>query len=93
MRGLWGVNSSARNVAIAYNRLELSGCVDCGVRDLCTLDFDHLGPKSDWVMRLATDGVSLITLRNEIANCEVRCANCHRVRTVARRGERSGPRG
>lgn len=84
---------SPRNVAVAYNELELSGCVDCGEDDLCVLDFDHVGPKNGSVMRMATGGVSLQNLRAEIANCEVRCANCHRLRTLTQVAERPAGRG
>lgn len=70
----------ARNVAYAYSYLERSCCVDCGCDDLVVLDFDHLGPKRGNIFRLAWDGASLTTLESEIAQCEIRCANCHRRR-------------
>lgn len=77
---------TARNTAVAFNHLELSGCVDCGETDLCVLDFDHVGPKTGTVMQMARAGVGLPRLRAEIANCEVRCANCHRTKTVEELG-------
>lgn len=75
----------ARNVAVAYNTLE-RGCVDCGFDELPALDFDHVGPKTANVMKLAWDGVGLDLLRAEIARCEVRCGNCHRRVTASRGG-------
>jgi hypothetical protein len=59
-----------------------SGCVDCGwAEDGVALDFDHVtGTK---VMNVST----MIACRSwgaimeEVAKCEVRCANCHRIRT------------
>jgi hypothetical protein len=49
------------------------------------LEFDHLGDK------LFTIGANLRdrnwqSLLDEIAKCEVVCANCHRRRTALRRG-------
>jgi hypothetical protein len=49
------------------------------------LEFDHVGPKGATVTQLARDGASLARLRKEIARCEVRCVNCHRRVTAARR--------
>jgi len=60
-------------------------CVDCGESDPGVLDFDHLRDKKADVSTLVQSGVSWESLANEIAKCEVRCANCHRRRT-ARKG-------
>lgn len=76
----------ARNMAVAYTHLEASGCVDCGLRDLCVLDFDHVTEKTANVTDLARSGCSVERLLREIALCEVRCANCHRRRTAAGAG-------
>ena len=79
-----------RNVRFALEALR-SGCVDCGEADLCVLDFDHIGEKRASVLRLAYDEASLERLALEIARCEVRCANCHRRRTLAAGGQRAVP--
>jgi hypothetical protein len=34
-----------RNLSYAYEELERRGCSDCGLRDLCVLEFDHFGEK------------------------------------------------
>lgn len=68
-----------------FARLKRAGCADCGgVFPPCAMDFDHVrGTK--W------RGVGEIVCRNpvkvleEIAKCDVVCANCHRVRTMKRR--------
>jgi hypothetical protein len=90
----WRSVAHRRNVLYAYGVLTRSGCVDCGITDLCVLDFDHIGPKRLGVMRLARNEVGLARLRSEIRECEVRCANCHRRRTAAtgrhRRAMRAG---
>lgn len=76
----------ARNQLFAYEALVASGCVDCSVRDLVVLDFDHRGEKRANVSVLAHRGYSLATIAAEIAKCDVRCANCHRRRTSTMRG-------
>jgi hypothetical protein len=64
--------------------LEASRCVDCAESDLAVLEFDHVGPKRANVSRLVWNGCSFAILDAEIAECEVRCANCHRRRTTER---------
>lgn len=59
-----------------------SSCVDCGEAGLVVLDVDHVGPKRGNVIELARRGISLECLEAEISNCEIRCANCHRRRTL-----------
>jgi len=63
-------------------------CVDCGLSDIRTLEFDHrdTGQKSAAVAELARNGYSLRRVQAEIELCDVRCANCHRVRTHKQRG-------
>jgi 5-methylcytosine-specific restriction endonuclease McrA len=58
-------------------------CVDCGETDLLVLEFDHLRDKKFSISRLIQDG-SQKRLEDEIAKCEVACANCHRRRTARR---------
>jgi hypothetical protein len=59
------------------------GCVDCGyAENPRALEFDHVrGEKLDAVSRLVTKRSSLDVILAEIAKCEVRCANCHKIRT------------
>jgi hypothetical protein len=77
--------SAARNFAHLEAILRRSGCLDCGERDRLVLEFDHVGPKHAKVTSLAWFGCSLETIDDEIAHCEVRCANRHR-RVTAQRG-------
>jgi hypothetical protein len=74
-----------RNVRWIYERLREAACVDCGIRELVLLEFDHVGEKRSTVMDLAWSEYSLETLEREIEECEVRCCNCHRKRTAERR--------
>jgi hypothetical protein len=57
-------------------------CVDCGESDPKVLDFDHLRDKKANVSTLMQSPVSWKAVADEIAKCEVRCANCHRRRTA-----------
>lgn len=63
-------------------------CVDCGIKDLLVLDFDHIKERGE---KLFTIGYqknrttfSKQELFAEMSKCEVRCANCHRRKTVER---------
>ncbi|WP_416875288.1 hypothetical protein [Kitasatospora sp. SC0581] len=64
------------------------GCVDCGYADVRALDPDHLDPtqKAGTISRLVQLCVAKDRLLAELAKCEVRCARCHRARTMRQRG-------
>ena len=56
-------------------------CVDCGYSDLRALEFYHTRQNKLFEISLGIlSGVSLPVLIEEIQKCEVRCANCHRIR-------------
>jgi len=56
-------------------------CADCGERfPSYVMDFDHRGDKTIIVSKLPEWG-SVSRLLDEIAKCDVVCANCHRQRT------------
>jgi hypothetical protein len=62
-------------------------CIDCGCTDIRVLEFDHVqGNKSNNIARMVGEGFSWSTIEVEIAKCEVRCANCHRIKTNERSG-------
>lgn len=64
------------------------GCIDCDYnKHPEALDFDHLPEfeKKYEVSRLARSNAAPETLWAEIAKCEVRCTNCHRIKTYERR--------
>jgi hypothetical protein len=73
-----------RNIAFVRAILERTPCIDCGVNDPQVLEFDHVGDKTRAVSDLVYRETSLDRLRQEINQCEVRCANCHRRQTAAR---------
>lgn len=59
------------------------GCVDCGYSEHpVALDFDHVdGDKVSGIAALVTRLAPWPEILSEIAKCEVRCANCHRIKT------------
>ncbi len=68
-------------------------CVDCGESDPIVLDFDHVrGEKRCNIAEAGRVLSSLSDLEEEIAKCEIRCANCHRRVTYSRRHRVAGAR-
>lgn len=59
-------------------------CVNCGVSDVRVLDFDHRDPtaKHKGIAQMFTGGWTWQAILAEIDKCDVRCANCHRIRTA-----------
>lgn len=65
-----------------------SGCIDCGYNTHPdVLEFDHR-PEVEKLFEIGSQ-VSRSTdlILAEIAKCDVRCANCHRIKTAERRLE------
>jgi hypothetical protein len=60
-------------------------CVDCGEGDPLVLEFDHLANKEFNIAKGLRDH-SWQAVLDEIAKCEIVCANCHRRRTALRAG-------
>ena len=61
-------------------------CMDCGGRfPPCAMDFDHRDPSIKIFNISAFANQSLTTRKDmmldEIAKCDIVCANCHRIRT------------
>lgn len=78
------VKSDNLDFLIAY--LRSHPCVDCGESDIRVLQFDHVDPGTK------VSNVSLLLRKRpwklvlpEIAKCAVRCANCHRRKTMRER--------
>ena len=62
-------------------------CADCGgAYPPCAMDFDHRDPaskRSGVTRMIGRAGTTRIL--EEVAKCDIVCANCHRLRTFARR--------
>ncbi len=59
-------------------------CLDCGETDILVLEFDHRVKSKKFrdVSRLIKSRGTFKKVVDEIAKCEVRCANCHRRKTA-----------
>ena len=63
--------------------VESGGCVDCGEKSPIVLELDHIsGRKKKAISRMICDGASWTTLLAELKKCEIRCCNCHRIKTT-----------
>ncbi len=76
-----------QNRALSWEAMQRRGeCADCGLRvtleNRPVWDWDHRDPtlKSDSVSRLIYRTATKLLI--EIDKCDLRCANCHRIRTV-----------
>ena len=56
------------------------GCIRCGEKDIVCLDLHHRNPseKSFTIGKRKAVGAGIQRLKDEIAKCDVVCANCHR---------------
>lgn len=65
---------------------EAIGCTDCGEKyPYYVLDLDHIGDDKSFNLSAYRNHTHDIEkIKEEIAKCEVVCANCHRIRTYQR---------
>jgi len=75
----------AENRQRLYDYLSTHPCVDCGIPEIRFLQFDHIrGSKKNSIAKMIGTATSWQTIEEEIAKCEVRCANCHSAKTSER---------
>ena len=84
-------NIIQRNKAIKKNNLIFimsyfseNPCVDCGETNPIVLEFDHRDreEKKYNISEMLNHGSSVESIKEEIKKCDVRCANCHKIRTA-----------
>ena len=75
-----------RNKLLVLEYLRRHPCVDCGQANPIVLDFDHQGKKREDISSMIWSQTSWKAIEKEIARCDVRCANCHRIKTARERG-------
>jgi hypothetical protein len=76
-------NTRRKHLAIVTAIKLENGCIDCGYRGHpAALHFDHRDPATKSFGISRSLGFSLPILMAEIAKCDVRCANCHAVRSA-----------
>lgn len=78
----------AENRELYLNYLKGQSCIDCGNDNPIVLDHDHRDniTKKNSVSKLITQGYGWDTILEEIDKCDVRCSNCHRIRTAKQFG-------
>ena len=61
-------------------------CVDCGSTDVRVLECDHVGKKKKNVGMMMRSWENYVwdEILEELTQCEIVCANCHRIRTYTR---------
>jgi len=58
-------------------------CYDCGITDIRVIEWDHVTGKQNKTNN--PNRLSMAAYWEEVLNhCEPVCANCHRLRTIAR---------
>jgi hypothetical protein len=80
-----GIAVRRERIAYLMEYFRANPCVDCGEADPLVLEFDHLSDKAFNISEGLRDR-SWRSILDEIAKCEVVCANCHRRRTAHRAG-------
>ncbi len=73
-----------RNRNYLFSVLKHAKCMDCSYDNWIALELDHRDPKQkhDAVTRMVNDGTTLDRIKQEVAKCDVVCANCHAIRTA-----------
>jgi hypothetical protein len=68
--------------------LDGKSCVDCGFDNILALEFDHVRGEKRFNVGTAVSSStrSWKTIKLEIDKCDIRCANCHRIRTLNENG-------
>lgn len=76
------------NRAKYFNLLSNSKCTDCPETNPIVLEYDHKDgvDKIKGVGYMVGSGYSWTAILKEIEKCDIRCANCHRIRTAKQFG-------
>lgn len=69
-----------KNQLYVFQYLQANPC-SCGQTNILTLQFDHLSDKKFNISQKIAR-CSLETLQQEIAKCQVLCANCHSIKSA-----------
>ena len=81
----WTKKQIKKNKEHVKNFLLLHPCLDCNNSDIRVLEFDHIRDKVADISYAVSSGWSLKRLQSEMDKCEIRCANCHRIKIIKER--------
>lgn len=78
------IESNQRKQDFVGDYLKNHPCIDCGETNILVLEFDHKSreDKEDDIAWMLKRRLSFQKVIKEIAKCEIRCANCHRIKTA-----------
>lgn len=73
---------------LIFDYFKTHPCVDCGATNPVVLEFDHRDTSTKYkiVSLMIFQGYAWSRIQEEINKCDVRCANCHRIRTSVQFG-------
>ena len=72
-----------RNRRLMFDYLKTQKCVDCGNDDIRVLEFDHKSGLDKFSnVGNMLNRYSWKAIMKESSKCEIRCANCHRIKTA-----------
>lgn len=87
----WRLKNRAERKIFVLEYLTEHTCVDCGIDDPIVLEFDHVrGDKITSISNMVNNCCAYEKILNEIKKCDVRCANCHRIKTTKQLGYWTG---
>lgn len=76
-----------RNMKFVISFLKENPCIDCGETNFICLEFDHRNQEDKvGIIANLVHCSSIKKIEEEISKCDVRCANCHRIKTAKQLG-------
>jgi hypothetical protein len=87
----WNEQKRDWNYSFVYRWMRrFATCIDCGYGDIRALEFDHVrGEKYKGVKDMCHKTASIKRIKDEIRKCEIRCCNCHRIKTQKQFNQRT----
>jgi hypothetical protein len=81
----WSDNQYNKKRLFVWNYLRTHPCVDCGEGNPIVLEFDHVRGKKRFNISQGKQKC-WEDLLAEVEKCDIRCANCHKLKTWFERG-------
>lgn len=79
-----------KNIREMLNEVKSVPCMDCGIKyQSYVMDFDHVRGEKKFNLSVASNGVAIEKILEELKKCDIVCSNCHRERTHSRPSRRS----